>query len=96
MEQHDDGCAVEMQEDGGGHGFGTPMAKEEIKDIEGSLGRIHMVLACGSTLVLCCMDQAGVIPEGRDESPNTIDGLARMMPTRLRRSVFSWQTARKS
>ena len=72
------------------------MAKEEIKDIEGSLGRIHMVLTCGSTLVLCCMDEVGVIPEGRDESPNTIDGLARMMPTRLRRSVFSWQTARKS
>jgi hypothetical protein len=93
MEQNDDGCAVEMQEDGGGHGFGTPMAEEQIKDIEVSLGRIHM-LWLHTLLVLYGpgADEAGVIPEGGDESPNTIDGPARMMPTRSRRSVFTWQT----
>jgi len=51
-----------------------PMAKEEIKDIEGSLGRIHMVLAWLHTLFVLYKpgaDKAGAIIEGRDESPDS-------------------------
>ena len=61
MAQHD---AVEL----------TPMAEEEwrereIKDIEGSLGRIHDVLAWLHTFVVLLKNGAGVIPVVRDESP---------------------------
>jgi hypothetical protein len=52
-----------------------PNAKEEeIKEIEGSLGRIHMVLAWLHVFFVLYgpgADEAGVIPEGRDESPNS-------------------------
>ena len=64
MAQHDDGYAVEL----------TPMAEKEIKDIEGSLGRIHMVLAWLHTFVVLFengADEAGVIPAVRDESPHS-------------------------
>ena len=50
------------------------MAEEEIKDIEVSIGRIHMVLAWLHTFFVLAApgaDEAGVIPEGRDESPNS-------------------------
>ena len=65
MAQHD---AVEL----------TPMAEEEwrereIKDIEGSLGRIHDVLAWLRTFLVSYKpgpDEAGTKTEGRDESPN--------------------------
>jgi hypothetical protein len=49
-----------------------PMAKEEIKVIEGSLGRIHMVLAWLHTVFVLFepgADEAGAIIEGRDKSP---------------------------
>jgi hypothetical protein len=50
------------------------MAEEEMKDIEVSIGRIHMVLAWLHTFFVLAApgaDEAGVIPEGRDESPNS-------------------------
>jgi hypothetical protein len=81
MAQHDDGYAGEMQENGEGHGDGmpdqailTPMAQEEIQDIEASLGRIHMVLAWLHALFVLCEPGAAevvAIIEGRDESPDS-------------------------
>jgi hypothetical protein len=87
MAQHEDDYADEMEEDGGGHGDGmpeqaivTPMAEEEIKDIEGSLGRIHMVLAWLLVLFGPGADEAGVNPEGCDVSAKSfrrIEGQSR-------------------